>query len=128
MVWGLGPVFAWEWARASRRWQTYALRSLVGGLLLAALAVVWFARPVAKSEIVLADLAQVGPRFFYALVGTQLTLILLVAPAATAGAVCVDKVRGALLDLLATDVSAAEIVLGKLAARLVPVFGLLLCS
>ena len=53
--------------------------------------------------------------------------MLLVAPAATAGAICLDKARGTLDHLLATDLSNAEIVLGKLGVRLVPVLGLVAC-
>ena len=56
-----------------------------------------------------------------AVVGTQLTLVLLAAPAATAGAICLDRSRGTLTHLLVTDLSDREIVLGKLAARLTPV-------
>src|SRR5262245_37248252 len=123
MRWGLGPVFAWEWSRASRRWQTYALRCVVIALLLAALAGAWFALSDPSRELMLSNPASVGSVFFSVLVRTQLTLILLAAPAATAGAVCDDKSRGVLLHLLATDLSAAEIVLGKLAARMIPVLG-----
>ena len=53
--------------------------------------------------------------------------MLLAAPAATAGAVCLDKARGTLDHMLATDLSNAEIVLGKLGVRLVPVLGLIAC-
>ena len=60
-------------------------------------------------------------------VGIELTLILLVAPAVTAGAVCLDKARGTLDHMLATDLSNAEIVLGKLGVRLIPVLGLIAC-
>src|SRR5262249_60683401 len=56
-----------------------------------------------------------------------LGLVGLAAPAATAGAICQDKARGSLALLLATDLSDAEIVLGKLAARLVPALGMILC-
>ena len=49
------------------------------------------------------------------MIGTQLTLVLLAAPAATAGAICVDRRRGTLMHMLMTDLSAGEIVLGKLA-------------
>ena len=56
-----------------------------------------------------------------------LGLVGLAAPAATAGAICQDKARGNLALLFATDLSDAEIVLGKLAARLVPVLGMILC-
>ena len=34
---GLGPVFAFEWRMASRRWQAYAMRSLTVLLLLGAM-------------------------------------------------------------------------------------------
>ena len=59
----------------------------------------------------------------------QLVLVMLAGPAATAGTICLDKCgRGAMAHLLITDLSDAEIVLGKLAARLVPVVGLIACA
>jgi ABC-type transport system involved in multi-copper enzyme maturation permease subunit len=44
------------------------------------------------------------------------------------GAICVDRSRGTLAHILVTDLSNGEIVLGKLGARLLPVFGLIACS
>ena len=73
-------------------------------------------------------MALLGKVFFLGFVAMQLTLVLLVAPAATAGSICLDRARGTLTHMLVTDLSSAEIVLGKLAARLVPVLGLLACS
>ena len=68
-------------------------------------------------------------KVFYAVTAMILLgLVGLAAPAATAGAICLDKARGNLTLLFATDLSDAEIVLGKLAARLVPVLGLILCA
>jgi ABC-type transport system involved in multi-copper enzyme maturation permease subunit len=125
--WGLGPVFAYEWLRASRRWQLYALRSLFVAALAAGLTVVWMFKLAGKPPG-LRVLADTGEAFFYALVGTQLALVLLIAPAYTAGTICLDKSRGTLLHLLATDLSDAEIVLGKLAAGLLPVIGLVVCG
>ena len=72
--------------------------------------------------------AILGERFFLGLIGTGLALVLLLAPATTAGAICVDRARGTLVHMLVTDLSAAEIVLGKLAARLAPVIGVLACT
>ena len=46
----------------------------------------------------------------------------------SAGAGCLDKARGTLDHMLTTDLSNAEIVLGKLAARLVPTLTLVLCA
>jgi hypothetical protein len=47
-----------------------------------------------------------------------LCLSLLVAPAASAGAICLDRTRGCLVHLLVTDLSDTEVALGKLAAAL----------
>ncbi len=125
---GLGPVFAYEWITSTRRWQAYALRSLFVALLFAALLCVWANTRPATNVSGLRFLAELGQGFFLAVVGTQLVLVLLAAPAATAGAICLDRARGALLHMLMTDLSAAEIVLGKLAARLTPVLAMLACT
>lgn len=126
--WEPGPVFATELQAAARRWQTYATRAAFVAALLAAFGCVWWLNGSSRTAGRLANMAAAGERFYFALVGTQLALLLLAAPAATAGAVCLDKTRGSLLHLLVTDLSVAEIVLGKLFARLAPVFGLLLAG
>jgi ABC-type transport system involved in multi-copper enzyme maturation permease subunit len=123
----MGPVFLDEWRIASRRWQLYALRALFVALVGVGLTIVWWTK-VRGAALSIHELASAGEAFFFALVGTELGLVLLAAPAYTAGAVCQDRARGALLHLLATDLSNAEIVLGKLAARLLPVLGLVLAS
>jgi ABC-type transport system involved in multi-copper enzyme maturation permease subunit len=126
---GLCPVFAFEWLRASRRWQLYAMRCLFVALLLVGVYIVWLAEVGNPDRLpTIRQQAQVGEKLYYAMVGIQLALVLLAAPAATAGAVCLDKTRGALVHLLVTDLSAVEIILGKLAARLMPVLGLIGCS
>src|SRR5262245_20427736 len=126
---GLGPVFAFEWRMASRRWQAYAMRSLTVLLLLGAITLIWSGSPEARSAAVtIAQQAQVGKTFYETTSIILLGLVGLAAPAATAGAVCQDKARGNLTLLFATDLSDAEIVLGKLAARLVPVVGMILCA
>ena len=38
---GLGPVFVYEWITASRRWQTYAPRSMFVSVLLIVLLTLW---------------------------------------------------------------------------------------
>ena len=126
--WGLGPVFAAEWLTTSRRWQVYAGRVLFVGVLLLGLASVWASQVAGRPPLTIRDLSAVGRSFFAAIVFTQLTLVLIAAPAATAGGICQDKARGNLAQLLLTDLSDAEIVLGKLASRLVPVLGLVCCA
>jgi ABC-type transport system involved in multi-copper enzyme maturation permease subunit len=126
---GLGPVFAFEWLRASRRWQLYAGRSLFVLLLFAALLVTWISKiGLQPYTVSLRQNANIGEFIFYAIVGTQLALVLLAAPAATASSVCLDKARGTLIHLMVTDLSNGEIVFGKLGARFLPVLGLVACS
>ena len=51
--WGLGPVFAYEWLTATRRWQMYAVRALFVGVLFVAVLIVWFekAEPIHRKGI-----------------------------------------------------------------------------
>jgi ABC-type transport system involved in multi-copper enzyme maturation permease subunit len=129
--WGLGPVFVYEWLTASRRWQMYALRALFVGVLFLAVAVIWYAKAEMELRTAAVDRnahARAGEALFYAFFGTLISMTLLVAPGATAGAVCQDKASGSLLHLLVTDLSSTEIVLGKLAVRLLPLLGLVVAS
>lgn len=121
---GPGPVFAFESVACARRWQWYAARSLFVGSLLVALGVI----ALGSRAETLQELARLGEGFYIALIGTLLTLVLLAAPAAAAGAICHDRATGMMTHVLTTDLCAAEIVLGKLAARLVPSLGLVACS
>src|SRR6516165_1097165 len=125
---GPGPVFAYEWLTASRRWQGYALRSLLVLLLLLGLSGVWLGSHDGARELSIQQEAEIGRGFYAVTTLIVLGLVGLVAPAATAGAICLDKARGNLDLLFATDLTDAEIVLGKLAARLVPVLGLIACA
>ncbi len=123
MRWGLGPVFAFESLIAVRRWQVYAVRTIYISLLLVGLTLTWgpYDRPINN----LAEAAGIGRLFLNTVIFVQLAMVLLAAPAATAGAICVDKARGTLLHAFATDLTDREIVLGKLAARLAPVLALM---
>lgn len=125
---GPGPVFASEWLTASRRWQGYALRSLLVLLLLLGLSGVWLGSSDEAGGPSAQQLAEIG-RGFYAVTSLVLLgLVGLAAPAAAAGSICLDKARGNLTLLFATDLTDAEIVLGKLAARLAPVLALIACA
>jgi ABC-type transport system involved in multi-copper enzyme maturation permease subunit len=124
-----GPVFVYECVTAARRWQTYAGRAAFLIVLLGSLTAVWLTKLDGDPTVLrLSRLAAVGEAFFYAIAGTQLVLVLLAAPAYTAGAICLDKARGTLAHMLVTDLSAAEIVLGKLGSRLLPVLGLVVAG
>jgi ABC-type transport system involved in multi-copper enzyme maturation permease subunit len=123
MRWGLGPVFAFESLITARRWQVYGLRSIYVGLLLVGLTLTW--GPSDQTINSLADAAAIGRLFLQTVIAVQLAVVLLAAPAATAGVICVDKARGTLLHAFVTDLTDREIVLGKLGARLAPVLALM---
>jgi ABC-type transport system involved in multi-copper enzyme maturation permease subunit len=126
--WGPGPVFVYESIAATRRRQFYALRSLFVFGLLASLALVWLLVCLEEGaplgSISIKQVAEAGENFYYAISTTQLLLVLFVAPAATAGAICLDRTRGNLTHMLVTDLADVEIVLGKLSARMLPVLAL----
>ena len=130
--WGPGPVFVHESIAATRRWQLYALRAFFVLGLLAGLALTWFLAILevafingkSTGTLTVKELASLGQFFYFAIATVQLVLVLLVAPAATAGSICLDRARGTLTHMLVTDLTDSEIVLGKLAARLLPVLSL----
>jgi ABC-type transport system involved in multi-copper enzyme maturation permease subunit len=124
---GLGPVFELEWLTTARKWQVYAGRALFVSALLAGIMIVSIGSTTGASLNTRGQ-ARIGKSIFGVIVVTQLVLVLLAAPAATAGSICLDKARGNLAHLFATDLSDAEIVLGKLAARLAPVLACVFCT
>jgi ABC-type transport system involved in multi-copper enzyme maturation permease subunit len=128
MRWGLGPVFIYESLITARRWQTYAMRSIAVSTLLVAMATIAWSNVTAQPASSMGEYAQLGKSYFYAMIGVALSLVMLAAPAATASAISADRVRGTLVHLLATELSDWEIVLGKLASRLLPVLFLVACT
>ncbi len=128
---GTGPVFAYEQLTAARRWQTYGLRVLGVGCLLAAMTGIASSQHSLFQELRIqspSEYSALGSSYFYAIMGVELALVMLAAPAAMAGAICVDRSRGTLDHMLVTDLSDREIVLGKLASRTIPVLALMVCS
>ncbi len=125
---GLGPVFAGECVTSARRWQVYAARALLVTSLLVGLTLVWLTRVRARPISTHQEIAAIGNAFADAILAVELVLALVLVPAATAGVVCQDKMRGGLTLMMVTDLSDAEIVLGKLASRLAAVLGVVACS
>ena len=131
--WGTGPVFAYESMLNARRWQVHAGRSVFVLLVLCGLVIVWVARirlgfGTRSTWAAHEQMAKLGEWFFYAMASIQVSLVILAAPAAAAGSICIDRARGALAHIMVTDLSDAEIVLGKLGARLAPISGLIACG
>jgi len=126
--WGPGPVFAADCMTTARRWQVYAGRAALVAAVLAGLTLVWLNRFAGRVFTSHQELAEVGAAFFHAVMGVELILVLAVVPAAAAGAICKDKVRGGLTLMMATDLSDAEIVLGRFASLMVTVVGVVACG
>ena len=133
---GPGPVFIYESLQCARQRQFYAGRVLFVLAMVAGLLISWWTNvqtpwpglPPGAQPGTLQALARAGRMFFYALAGIQLSMVLLVAPAATAGAICQDRARGVLAQMATTDLTDSEIVLGKLFSRLAPILALLACA
>src|SRR5262249_11663219 len=81
-----------------------------------------FASPASVSP---GDLARLAERFVSAILAIQSLAILVLTPAYLAGAVVEEKERGTLDLLFTTHLRDREIVLGKLAGRLVHLAGIL---
>src|ERR1700675_1472234 len=79
---GLGPGLASEWLAASRRWQGYALRSLLVLLLLLGLSGVWQGHHDGTGELSVRQLAEIGRGFYAVTTLILLGLVGLAAPAA----------------------------------------------
>jgi ABC-type transport system involved in multi-copper enzyme maturation permease subunit len=125
---GLGPVFVYESMLNARRPHVYVGRAIFVLLLLAGMTLVWISHGQTQTVVSFRVMAAVGQGFFYALAGIQLSLVMLAAPASAAGSLCTDRARGTLHHMLVTDLSVTEIVIGKLASRLAPVYGLIACA
>ena len=125
---GWGPVFDAERITRARRWQGYALRSVFVGVLLVGLVLVWSSGVRQDVPVTVAQMAAVGASAYRILTLLLLIAVLAIAPASAAGAICLDRSRGMLAHIFVTDLSNREIILGKFAARLLPVWGLIACS
>jgi ABC-type transport system involved in multi-copper enzyme maturation permease subunit len=117
----LGPVFACEAVRQSRRGRTIALRGVYAAVLLAVLFVV-VPPSLAPNRLALDKLAHEFSRAFLV---AQAAAVLILTPLYVAGAVSDEKETRSLDFLVSAPLGDREIVLGKLAARLLNVFGLL---
>src|SRR4051794_7774417 len=124
----LGPVFAYETVRLARQGRVVVLRCLYALAVLAALYAVF----PAEREVPRADVGRFSQRFAeefsHAYLVIQAVALTLLTPIYVAGAVSDEKEKRSLDFLLAAPLSSFEIVGGKLAARLVNLFGGLLAG
>jgi ABC-type transport system involved in multi-copper enzyme maturation permease subunit len=114
-----GPVFDIELVTTARRARYFLLRSLYGLILLALIGNFFEKGPrVVRSGVAIGQMAQLTEGFFRLFALTQAGAVLAITPALVAGVIVDEKQRKTLPYLLASPLSSAEIVLGKLFARL----------
>jgi ABC-type transport system involved in multi-copper enzyme maturation permease subunit len=117
-----GPIFSVELVTTARRARHLLLRVLCAGFLAFVLVAAYQEYvPVAGGPVPINRLAEFAKSFFAYFAFTQVFVVLLFTPALTAGTISLERERRTIEYLFATDLSNSEIVLGKLAARLVVV-------
>ena len=119
-----GPVFFHELRSAARKRRSFIIRTLIGLFLLYVLLEsgaqpYWRSASSSSWEYSMEELAWLGRSLFGSVVWLHAAVILLLTPAVVAGSIVEDRQRKILSYLLASPLTGAEIVLGKLAARLI---------
>jgi ABC-type transport system involved in multi-copper enzyme maturation permease subunit len=132
----VGPLFYYELVRLARRGRSTVLRCAYALALLAALYFAYraqfphhdpFAAPFTSAPAVPASqLASLAPGFVMAILWVQTLAAFVLTPAYVAGVIAEEKERHTLDMLLTTHLRGREIVVGKLAARLTHLAGVLL--
>lgn len=130
-----GPVLFYDLVRTARRGRNFLLRGAYALALLVVLFLVYATYVSGDGpldtlfgdvRVGIQELADFGSGFFLTFLGVQFGAVFLLTPAFTATAIAEEKERRTLEYLLATDLHNREIVLGKLASRLLAMLLLLL--
>jgi ABC-type Na+ efflux pump permease subunit len=116
-----GPLFQREAVTLPRQWQHFAGRAAYLGLLGVVGITAWQSLVGWGREASLGETARFGQALFPLWAALQLTVLVFLAALSAATAIAREKDRGTFLLLLVTDLSNAEIVLGKVFAGLLPV-------
>jgi ABC-type transport system involved in multi-copper enzyme maturation permease subunit len=117
-----GPVFHAELVTSARRKRFYVTRFLYGFVLLFfvwrndPLLYPWYYSSLAKG-LTIQEYAELGRGVFTTFLTVQSIAVLVLIPALVAGVIADEKQRKTLHYLLASPLSSAEIIVGKLTAR-----------
>ena len=124
----IGPVFTRELVTAPRRMRFYAAPAVYVAGLLVLMCTAWLLLLGTQQVRNVGNMARFGVALFQFLTPLQLVLAIFFSAMATASAVAQEKDRRTLELLLLTNLSNAELVLGKLLASLLSVLLLLAAS
>ena len=121
----LGPVFNAELLTTARRPRYYVIRFLYGLIILFQIylsyesSARWYGN--GQGQLLIGQMAQFGQQIFITFAIVQAVVVVLLTPALVGGAIADERQRKTLHYLLTSELTSAEIVLGKLAARLLQV-------
>ena len=121
-----GPVFNVELTTTARRARYYALRVVYGGFLLFLIYIndpFLYGRHGSEGprELSPRELSSLGASLFSTFAFTQAIAVLMLTPAMVSGVIADERQRKTLHYLMASRLTSVEIVLGKLAARMLHV-------
>ena len=123
-----GPVFWLEMTTVSRGLSGYARRSAYGLALVALLGAFYHSAFGGLTEVQPVVPARFARLLFDILILTQAIAIVSLTPALASGAIAGEIQRKTLHDILTTDLTSAEIVVGKAAARFCQIVVLVLAG
>lgn len=123
-----GPVFLVEMLTTARRRMFYALRASFAVLLLAILGQFYLEWVGPRGEMTTRQATSFAWACFGTLAAAQAFVVLFLTPGLVAGTIAGEKERKTLHYVLASRLSSGEVVVGKLAARLLHVLAFLLTS
>jgi ABC-type transport system involved in multi-copper enzyme maturation permease subunit len=133
----VGPLFYYELVRLARQGRSTFLRCAYAAALLVALYFAYRARipghdlwasPFAAPAVPVAEFASLAQGFVLVILRVQAVAVFVLTPVYLAGAIAEERERGTLELLFTTHLSDREIVLGKLAARVTHLGGILLAG
>lgn len=118
-----GPVFDVELLTTARRKRYYATRLAYGAVLLVILWIsysesFWGPATGLKRSMSIDEMARFAENLFFTFAIVQGVMVLVLTPALVSGVIVEEKQRKTLHYLLSSPLTSGEIVLGKLAARL----------
>ncbi|MBL9125482.1 MAG: ABC transporter permease subunit [Planctomycetaceae bacterium] len=123
----LGPIFAADVISSGRRSRYYLIR-IAYALLVAMVLALCYAPAWSSGPATIRSTAALAAAFFSGFAALQISAVLVLGPAFTAGAIATERERRTIEYLFATDLSNVEIVYGKFAAALLRMVVLLLVS
>ncbi len=125
-----GPIFNVELLTSARRARYFFIRAIYATVLLVALGLVyqsatyWATRETLNIRV----MANISATFFGWFAALQLLVVVGMGPAMVAGTIATERERRTIEYLFASSLSNAEIVLGKLAARMLHIVYLVLAG